>query len=113
MKKSIGIISIMSFWLSASVLAADAQHCISLDDRWGKQCGSSDSLQIKVKNKCAQRVYVKMCLEKKNGKWSCGSDSTLDPGQTNTGFYTCHATSNYKWSACTGGYEECGFKSPK
>ncbi|MDD8058465.1 MULTISPECIES: hypothetical protein [Shewanella] len=111
MTKLIGIISIISLWLSASVFAADAQHCVLLDDSWGNSCGSPDSLQIKVKNGCSQTIYVKMCIEKKDGKWSCGSDSSLAPGRTNTGFYTCHATSRYKWSACTGGYKECGFKN--
>jgi len=109
MKKLTCIIPIISLHLSTSVFAADTRYCVSVDNLWGNSCGSSDSLQIKVENKCSQRVYVKMCLERKNGVWSCGSDSALDPGETNTGFYTCHATGNYKWSACTGGYNECGF----
>jgi len=112
MKKLIGISSILILFISASAFSADAEHCVSLDDRWGEKCGSSDSLQIKAKNRCSERVYVKICLERKNGKWSCGSDSTLDPGETNGGFFTCHSTGNYKWAACTGGYSECGFKNP-
>ena len=51
-----------------------------------------------------------MCLQTKDGDWKCGSDSRLSPGRTNYGFYTCNATGNYKWSACTGGYDECGFE---
>ncbi|MBU2966579.1 hypothetical protein Q4508_03225 [Amphritea sp. 2_MG-2023] len=113
MKKLVGIISIVGFLLSNSVFAADAQNCVSLDPKWGSRCGSPDSLHIKVKNRCSQRVYVKICLEKKDRKWNCGSDGTLDPGETNTGFYTCHATGDYRWSACTKGSSECGFRNPK
>lgn len=113
MKKLIGIVLVAGLSLSGNAPAADADHCVVLDDRWGERCGSTDSLQIRVTNQCSQRVYVKMCLQKKDGRWSCGSDSSMDPGDTNRGFYTCHATGNYRWAACTGGYKECGFKSPK
>ncbi|WP_345984872.1 hypothetical protein WCX49_09585 [Sulfurimonas sp. HSL-1656] len=113
MKKLILALLALGLLLSTNVFAQDAKFCVHLDDRWGDNCGSSDSLSIKVTNQCNQRVYVKMCLEKKNGNWSCGSDSTLDPGETNNGFYTCHATGDYQWSACTGGYNECGFKNPR
>lgn len=113
MKRLTLIIILLFLCFAANVFAKDTRHCVSLDSEWGDNCGSSDSLQINVKNRCSQRVYVKMCLERKDGKWSCGSDSTLDPGETNNGFWTCHATGDYKWSSCTGGYKECGFKDPK
>ena len=51
-----------------------------------------------------------MCIEKTNGKWSCGSDSSLGVNQSNGGFWACDATGNYIWDSCTGGYKECGFK---
>ncbi len=113
MKKLTVIIAVISLCCAMNVFAEDAKHCVSLDDKWGNNCGSSDSLQIKFKNRCSQRIYLKYCLERKDGKWRCGSNSTLDPGETNLGAWTCHATGNYKWSACTGGYRECGFKNPK
>lgn len=113
MKKLTIIIATVSLFCAMNVFAMDAESCVSLDKEWGNHCGSSDSFQIKATNNCSQRIYVKMCLEKKNGQWSCSSDSRLSPGETNYGFYTCHATGYYKWSACTGGYKECGFQSPR
>ena len=112
MKKALIITAALYLTLSTNAFAADAKHCVSLDDRWGNNCNSSNSMQMVVTNKCSQRVYVKMCIERKNGNWSCWSDSTLDPGEDNNGFYVCNATGNYQWSACTGGYNECGFKNP-
>ena len=113
MLKRLAVLLVLTLCIPAALFAQDARRCVSLDAKRGTQCGSADSLQIKVKNRCSQKVYVKMCLEKKNGQWSCGSDSTLAPGKTNNGFWTCHATGDYQWSACTGGYKECGFKNPK
>lgn len=106
------LILVVGGLLVGSAHATDTTYCVALTSNAGKNCGASDSLQIKVKNNCSTPVYVKMCLEKKDGRWSCGSDSKLKPGDTNSGFWACHATGEYKWMSCTGGYAECGFKNP-
>lgn len=113
MKKIFWLISLAGLMLTADALANNAQNCVRLDPVWGNSCGKPDSLQVKVTNRCSQTVYVKMCIEKKGGGWSCGSDSILKPGNTNNGFWACQATGNYRWDACTGGYQECGFKNPR
>lgn len=112
MFKFAGLIPCISLFMTASAFAADTSDCVVLTREQGNNCASRDSLQIKVTNKCSENVYVKMCLERKDGQWNCGSDSILKPGRTNTGFYACHGTGNYQWSSCTGGFKECGFRSP-
>jgi len=108
----------MKFWAFLLVLvglvgtlsATDTQYCTRLVPQWGGQCGRSDSLSMDVINQCNTTIYVKMCIEKKDGTWACGSDSGLAPGAKNVGFWTCSSTGRYEWSSCTGGYAECGFK---
>lgn len=113
MKKLALVVVALCAFGSVHAMAADTDHCVSLDSIWGNNCGSSNSLQIVPKNNCGQKVYVKICIEKTNGGWSCGSDSSLRSGRKNTGFWACKATGNYKYATCTGGYKECGFKNPK
>ena len=98
---------------SFNAYAESTRHCVSLETPRGQSCGSPDSMNVIAQNNCGTTVYVKVCVEKTNGKWSCGSDSSLRPGARNGGFYTCHATAQYRWDSCTGGYSECGFKDPK
>lgn len=95
-------------FLSMNVNAASTTRCVSIETVSGEHCNSDDSLQVKVTNDCSQPVYVKMCIEDKIRGWTCGSD-TMRSGETNTGFFACHATTKYEWDSCTGGYSECGF----
>jgi hypothetical protein len=101
-----------SLFVAMNASAGDMSYCAHLEDDWGSNCGSSDSLQMKVKNNCGRDIYVQMCIERKDGKWSCGVNSSLHPGQTDQGFWTCHSTGRYKWAACSGGREECHFPNP-
>ncbi|MEQ8898107.1 MAG: hypothetical protein RID23_13550 [Roseovarius sp.] len=90
--------------------ADDMSLCITLDRVWGDKCGRNDSLHIIVTNNCPSATFIKMCIEEKDGGWSCGSDNNLERGGTNRGFWACSATGDYSYAACTGGYSECGFK---
>ena len=103
---------IISLCFTINVFAKNTDDCVSIDKIWGEKCGSEKSLQVKVKNQCSENVYVKMCIERENGTWECGSDPKLYPGETNTGFYTCKATGEYKYATCTDGFKECGFPNP-
>ena len=107
------VVILLSFIFSFNIHASDTKHCVNINTTRGDSCGTPDSMNVWVTNNCSTKVYVKVCLERKDGKWSCGSDSSLKPGKRNGAFYTCHATRNYRWDTCTGGYKECGFKSPK
>lgn len=113
MKNLLALSFLALFAFSGAANAKNTMNCVDVTTSWGTKCGSGDSMHVVVKNRCHQRVYVKMCVEKKGGGWSCGSDSTLDHNERNTGFWACHATGNYRWNSCTGGYKECGFKKPR
>lgn len=98
------------FIWSINAHAVDAKGCISLSDERGNHCGSPDSTQVRIRNNCPVKIYLKLCLEKTNGQWDCTSDSSFAPGEAYNGGWTCHGTGRYQYAACTGGYSECGFK---
>lgn len=98
--------------VSTSVFSLNTKHCVNLVSEWGKKCNSTKSLQKIAENNCSEDVYIKMCIEKSDGKWSCSSVSKFKPNAKASGFYTCHATGKYEWASCTGGREECGFPDP-
>jgi len=108
--KKLSFLIITCLFFSLNVYSADTAKCVNLESFRGDNCGSPDSIRVNVTNRCAKKIYVRMCQQRSDGKWTCGSDSALKPGSTNTGFYTCHATGKYEWNSCTGGYKECGFK---
>jgi len=77
--KWIKITALFLLITSANIYAADTTHCLSQNIKLGDNCGSSDSKRVEVTNNCDQNVYVKICLERINGTWDCGSDSSLKP----------------------------------
>lgn len=111
MKMLTGIIAVTGLCFSINSFAQNMDSCISIQEVWGKSCGSADSFQVKIKNQCSEAAYAKTCLERTNGKWSCGS-TTLKPGDVGNGAWICEGTGKYKYATCTGGYKECGFESP-
>lgn len=91
--------------------ANDFRGCMTLETRWGEQCGERDSFQVIATNTCGSAAYIKICVERTNGKWDCGTDSNLPPGGRNTGWYVCHGTGRYKWASCSAG-DDCSFPQP-
>uniref|UniRef100_UPI003B51BA95 hypothetical protein n=1 Tax=Roseovarius indicus TaxID=540747 RepID=UPI003B51BA95 len=106
--KSLALIAILCLPTEGS--AENMGLCIEVDREWGTMCNRDDSLHVIVTNRCPSTTYIKVCVQEKGGKWSCGSDNSLEPGETNRGFWACKATGDYDYAACTGGYSECGFK---
>jgi hypothetical protein len=61
--------------------------------RRGTHCGSEDSAEIRVRNRCNARVYVRLCLGRSDGSRDCG-EFGLNAGSEHTS-WTCH--SNGRW----------------
>lgn len=106
--KSLAVIALLCLPTEGS--AASMNSCITVERDRGTKCGRGDSLHVIVTNRCDTSTYIKVCVQKKSGDWSCGTDSNLRPGESNRGFWACKATGDYHYAACTGGYSECGFK---
>ena len=101
-----------SLLCAPTVWAVDARQCLKLKVERGNVCYEDrTSIQVKETNQCNQRIYVKTCLEKIEGGWSCASGYIM-PGDTKHGSWTCRATGRYRTATCTGGYEECGRDVP-
>lgn len=90
--------------------AEDTGHCVKLKELRGKDCGNPLSVRVEPTNNCGIPVYVRICIKRSNGSWSCGAYAKMPPGKSDNGFMVCDGTGKYKWTSCTGGYRECGFK---
>ena len=92
---------ILALLMSVSLFAANREHCLVKKITYGNDCNSSDSMMVEFKNSCNEKVYLKYCLLKKNGKWSCGS-TNLKINENFNGAWTCHSKNwKYKFTACT------------
>lgn len=114
MKKAITA-AVLSFGLIAhwgSARAYNGENCVTRKIARGDHCGSADSINVEITNRCDAPLYVKVCNQRPNRSWDCGVDFNLKPGRTNAGFWTCHSTGHYKWAACTD-ERECTFKDPR
>ena len=47
---------------------ASGGNCIEVETEWK----SNDKLHVYYNNTCEQRLYIKMCNERKAGGWDCG-----------------------------------------
>lgn len=63
----------------------------------GRHCGSKTSLQLRLRNKCNERIYTMVCLERPGEEPMCGSFG-IRPGATHS-TWTCEATGAYFYHA--------------
>ena len=81
--------------------------------KWISNCGgTNEDLSVKVTNNSNQTLYIRIEIEKTNGKWDCGGE-TIPPGDYTT-YWSCDGTGNYKWRAILGSefgngcFPDCG-----
>lgn len=64
--------------------------CVAADPEWdGKK------FKVVLTNNCAERIYLKYCLELNNGGSTCGA-TALDVGEETNGAYSYSGTGRYK-----------------
>ena len=98
---------ILALLMSVSAFATNKDYCVEKSFTYGEECGSSDSMMMKLVNRCNREVYIKYCLLKKNGKWSCGV-TNLGVDKKWMGAWTCHSKNwKYKFTACTPDHKGC------
>ncbi len=95
MKRNLLIVGLLTM-LVVPVFALTPTECIEIyDERSGDKCNSGDSLSIKFRNGCNQRIDMKVCLQKRGGAWDCVTQSSMPPGANSSNF-VCSATGRYK-----------------
>jgi hypothetical protein len=96
-----------------SPAARSTKHCVSVRYIRGDACGKANSLRLQATNNCGKMVWWKGCIKKAKGTWNCGVHSQFPAGAMDNGIYVCNAATgpnNVRWTSCTGGRNECGFK---
>lgn len=58
-------------------------------EKFGKNCGSSSSYQVDMKNNSLIGQDVQICLLRTDGSWACGIDSNVPPQGTTGPSYVC------------------------
>lgn len=58
------------------------------DVKWGRSCGSADSLEIQIKNDALIEQDIKICLKNSDGAFRCTLKSSVPIGQVESD-YSC------------------------
>lgn len=89
--------------LRASCTSFDACVTVTSATR-GDHCASADSIEVRVRNDCAQPVDVEICYEARDGRCVCGNHSNVMPGtEADPPFWACGLTGRYRLSARAAG----------
>ena len=87
----IGAVTVLAA-ASESSAATDSTACVEVvERRAGQDCGSPGSFAIAVKNRCEQTIDAKLCLEKPDHTWACGTTSGMKGGAS-TSLLACEST---------------------
>ena len=101
----VGAVSVLVAARESSA-ATDSTGCVEvIERRAGQSCGSPDSYEIAVRNRCEQAIDAKLCLEKPDHTWACEIASGVKSGAT-TGIQACASTrETWLWARRANGTE--------
>jgi hypothetical protein len=72
--------------------------------RRGESCGTNQSLDMKVRNRCLETIDAKFCIERLNGSWDCGMQLDM-PSGAETSTFTCKSTGRvWTWARKAGSH---------
>jgi len=93
------IITVLVLFVFASISFAGGVE--QYDSIWGYNCGSKDSLAVKIINGTNKTIDCRVCLERTDGSWGCFLDSNVRPNELVGGggwaYFVCHSTGEVKW----------------
>ena len=100
------VVAGMASALSGPVAVSSPATCLeAFDVKRGDNCNASDSLSMRLRNRCAETIDAKYCLQRSNLSWDCGMDSGMKPGEQ-TSYFTCHSTGTYRLMQRSAGSSE-------
>lgn len=60
----------------------------------GTRCDDPTSLSVTSRNNCSESIMIQTCIERSNGSWDCGLDSSVPPGG-NMSYWSCDTSNRY------------------
>lgn len=85
--------------------AKDARECVTIKEKkHGNECGKPGGVKILYGNDCTVQIDIKFCLQRTDGRPSCGL-TTVKPGQS-TSTWVCEGTGKYWYEARTFGSDD-------
>ncbi|SRR5579885_2008844 len=94
-----GVVCVVLCASALSVSGENLNNCVQISNTKFDSCINNSGMSMRITNGCNVTVNTEFCLQRKNGKWDCGRDSSLAAGRHTT-YYTCEATGKYEWIAC-------------
>ena len=83
------ITTIILLGVTISAHAGSKDVCVeAYDFTRGGFCGNPRSTHMRVKNICSERIDMKFCLKRADGRWSCGVQGNVGRGEGTT-WYVC------------------------
>ncbi len=79
-------------------MCSDLSYCIEvLEAIHGElsTCTGTSGLRVRSRNNCDATIMIKTCLERTDGSWDCGLETSVSPGETNS-YWTCRSTGRYQ-----------------
>jgi hypothetical protein len=91
----------------------EERNCISVKNWWGTGSFDKETFYTKVTNNTNSTITYKLCVLKKNGYWSCGTDQVRAFSASSTLSYSNVAGESKYWAAY-GEWktQECKFPDP-
>ena len=77
--KNLLILFLLLFAMRAN--SQNANQCFKIEKRWDTSLGGHD-IQWRITNICNQTIDVQVCYQRPNLSWSCGLESSIQPGAT-------------------------------
>jgi hypothetical protein len=94
-----------------------ANNCMQISMRRGTRCGTSNSVEVDVRNVCGSAIKVYNCIQRTDGNWTCMPDGLFDRGLAPGGtanFYTCAGTGqNRNWAMPISSYDSSRCRWPQ
>jgi hypothetical protein len=73
----------------------------------GTHCGDIDSVEVRVRNDCAQPADIELCYQRRDGTCACGTHQNVAPQtEASPAFWACDVVGVYRMSARPAGDPE-------
>lgn len=84
---------------SANPSGKNYNNCVQISDTKFDSCVGHSGMSMKITNVCNTKIAAEFCLERRDGKWDCGRESSMAPRESTT-YFGCNSTGRYKWVGC-------------
>lgn len=80
----------------------DVYRCVRVLTKYNKTCGNPTDCEATWQNICGEKLDLKNCIQKMDGKWDCGIKFDVPPNGKSV-YWTCNSSGKtYVWCRPSG-----------